>query len=546
VTVGVDVSAEAEAMGLDMYQTGERAYDELLASVLDIGQDQLNQEFISAAFDGNIEQMKKLINEGADVDFTDYDGRSAVHVAASAGRTKVLKFLYDRYKVDLNAEDKKKNTPLNDAIEHNKSGTVKYLEGIGAITGDHSNYLDDDNFLEEVKKGNIEVVKFWLSKKGKSRNLEDHDVHTCDYDCRTALHIAAGEGNIAMVELLLKAGADPLKQDRWGQTPSDCARKNKHRRTVIVINRVAAKAAPVAKIASVDSKTAEAAGSGADGPVDDSASIRIQMQPLTRPVKHNSAAKKHFKAAIDNVVMSTHKSKAHEHGKHTTHAMSQQTRALLNAAQSGKVKTVALLLEKGVKVSSSAEDNGLDLECSDYDFRTPLHLAVTGGYLDVVKVLIKYKCNVNVYDRFGHTPLRDALDHKQQSGDIYDKIVSVLRARGATRTDEVLAFKLCWAAAKGDLEKIKRIESEGGSLKAHDYDGRTAMHLAASEGKLHVLEYLVGMHIPGCPPMAHTDKFGATPLDDAVREGHKECEAFLRKSSVGPEVVLDPATKKAQ
>ena len=53
-----------------------------------------------------------------------------------------------------------------------------------------------------------------------------------------------------------------------------------------------------------------------------------------------------------------------------------------------------------------------DLTCSDYDYRTPLHLAASNGCDDVVLYLLKqniYK-NINPIDRWGGTPLDDAID----------------------------------------------------------------------------------------------------------------------------------------
>jgi len=54
------------------------------------------------------------------------------------------------------------------------------------------------------------------------------DVNYCDYDKRTALHLAAAEGHVATVNLLLKHGASESAKDRWGVTPLQEALHNGH------------------------------------------------------------------------------------------------------------------------------------------------------------------------------------------------------------------------------------------------------------------------------------------------------------------------------
>merc|ERR1712060_133116 len=52
---------------------------------------------------------------------------------------------------------------------------------------------------------------------------------------------------------------------------------------------------------------------------------------------------------------------------------------------------------------------GHDMDVSDYDGRTPLHLAAAEGHKECVTFLL-YKCNVNPEptDRWGFTPLSEA------------------------------------------------------------------------------------------------------------------------------------------
>ena len=53
------------------------------------------------------------------------------------------------------------------------------------------------------------------------------------------------------------------------------------------------------------------------------------------------------------------------------------------------------------------------------------------------------------------------------------------------------AMGLCWAAYQGDLNEIRRLVAAGVELDETDYDGRTCLHLAAAEGKIDVVKFLL-------------------------------------------------------
>ena len=66
-----------------------------------------------------------------------------------------------------------------------------------------------------------------------------------------------------------------------------------------------------------------------------------------------------------------------------------------------------------------------DLNVGDYDKRCPIHLAAADGQTQIVKFLITKGVNVNCEDRFGNTPLREALRGN------HSEIAKMLREAGA-------------------------------------------------------------------------------------------------------------------
>ena len=69
-----------------------------------------------------------------------------------------------------------------------------------------SDYIND--FFECCTKGDVKELNRFIAAK--------INVDVVDYDMRSALHIAASDGQIECVKILLENGADKDAVDRWG------------------------------------------------------------------------------------------------------------------------------------------------------------------------------------------------------------------------------------------------------------------------------------------------------------------------------------------
>lgn len=81
------------------------------------------------------------------------------------------------------------------------------------------------------------------------------------------------------------------------------------------------------------------------------------------------------------------------------------------------------------------------------------------------------------------------------------------------------------AASIGDLDELQRLYSAGVDLNEGEYDKRTGIHLAASEGHLEAVRFFIEKDVDINPK----DRWGGTPLADAKREGHKAVLDLLKK-----------------
>nr|XP_060611129.1 60 kDa lysophospholipase [Anolis sagrei ordinatus] len=110
---------------------------------------------------------------------------------------------------------------------------------------------------------------------------------------------------------------------------------------------------------------------------------------------------------------------------------------------------------------------------------------------------------------------------------IFIKVMAKFISRNCKEELGVLIPSLACAAAKtGDMDALKAIEEAGGNLSCEDYDGRTPLHVASSEGHVHLTEYL----LKSGASVHAKDRYGATPLMNSIEFRHFEIIQLLRET----------------
>ena len=128
------------------------------------------------------EVLQKMLLLGSDPNIKDSNGWTALHYAAQNGDFESVKILIDK-KGDFNSFSNNGRTPLHLAAKMNRKNIVNYLV---------------DKILEKFKSNS-------------SKYLNAKDEHGC-----TPSHLAAKEGNIPCLEILLSKGADVYATDFCG------------------------------------------------------------------------------------------------------------------------------------------------------------------------------------------------------------------------------------------------------------------------------------------------------------------------------------------
>lgn len=144
------------------------------------------QLLMEAAYLGKLEQVKRLVSEGAAVDAADPEKRTSLMWAAFNGHTAVVDYLLEKG-AELDAKDASGRTALM--------------------------YASSGPFAETVDL---------LLKEGSEVNTQG------TLEGFTALMTAAAEGQLEVVRLLLEHGADPELKDKDGDTALSFAREKGH------------------------------------------------------------------------------------------------------------------------------------------------------------------------------------------------------------------------------------------------------------------------------------------------------------------------------
>ncbi|WP_264735341.1 ankyrin repeat domain-containing protein [Wolbachia endosymbiont (group A) of Rhinocyllus conicus] len=509
----------------------------------------LDKGLLTAVQDGNLNKVKSLANQNANVNTRGIQDRTPLHFAASSDKFDIVKFLFDKnanikakdvygntplhvaaqygseleiveFLLDKNASDindvnNNGSTPLHVAIQGNKPSTVKLLLNRGASIkvkdkhnrtplglADQEGYTNiaqmieqrqsdlDKELLTTVRDGNLNEVEDLVSQNA--------NVNTTDIYSWTPLHWAAFKDRLEIARFLIKKGADINAADKgpYGKKPIHVAAENNSKDIIelflskgVGINDTDKQGYTPLHYAAWRGRLEVA---------------KFLIEEYANSIfKYNNGSTLPCDAPLSNHF---HIIKCSIGEKDILEIKDNSGRVPLHcAASNGKLDVVKYFIDEE-KVDVNIKDNG---------YWTPLHWASWGGHLDIAKYLVDKRANINAKDKGSKIPLNVAIDQK------HNDVVKYLEQAQLDLDKELLI-----AAKGGDLNKVIGLISKGANVNVKDNNDDTPLHLAV--GYLDVVKYLISK---GANINAKC-KAGKTTLDIATYQKRGDVVEYLKQTQL--------------
>ena len=158
-------------------------------------------------------------------------------------------------------------------------------------------------------------------------------------------------------------------------------------------------------------------------------------------------------------------------------------------------------------------NTGVDVNSTDSDGFTFLHIAALQGNVRFVEIALNYGANINALTELGHSALMLSLF------EFHEDVTRLLLDRGAVDYPDAYGqFAVHIAAAQGSEHALAQLLILGQQVNVRDHKGHTPLHMASASGREDVIELLLAH---GADVNA-TNNAGETPMHIAAQRDRQE------------------------
>uniref|UniRef100_A0AAQ5ZZT6 Protein phosphatase 1 regulatory subunit n=1 Tax=Amphiprion ocellaris TaxID=80972 RepID=A0AAQ5ZZT6_AMPOC len=196
--------------------------------------------FLAACSSGDTEEVLRMLDRGADINYANVDGLTALHQACIDDNVDMVTFLVE-HGAGINQPDNEGWIPLHAAASCGYLDIAEYLisqgASVGVVNSEGETPLDiaEEEAMEELLQNEInrQGVDIEAARKEEERIMlrdarqwlnsgQIQDVRHAKSG-GTALHVAAAKGYVEVLKLLIQAGYDVNIKDYDGWTPLHAA-----------------------------------------------------------------------------------------------------------------------------------------------------------------------------------------------------------------------------------------------------------------------------------------------------------------------------------
>jgi ankyrin repeat protein len=518
-----------------------------------------------ALYNGHVEVANYLLESGANATLVDADGDAALHFAAGSGLLTCVAALSELGTVAIDTVNHQGATALITAARRGQADVVKLLIERGADTSKQDTQIQGTALLHAAYSGHLDVVKVLLEASKAELDVtgqqgmmpllvalnKEHaeiatylfesgaDITLANEGGDTALHLAAQEGYVTLVERMLQVGAvDVNASGLMGFTPLMQAATNGHasvvgrlllvpdlqlnRQTKADSNELARLVAQAREMGMESQPSLEGLQRGATG------HTALMLAVMGG---HTAAAEQLLAASADpKLVDGAENTVLHLAARRGMLSFVERLLALgdldVNTLNAQNASALLLALQGGhIGVVNCLLAAGADVTFVDEDGDTALHLAVMGGELALVRRLLGLKLNIDATNLRGVTPLMLAIMKEQV--EIVDCLLSA--AADVTHVDADGDTVLHLAAGSGLLTCVTLLLAEDSvAIDAANHQGATALITAARRGRVDVVRSLISH---GADASKQDSAIQGTALLHATYTGHLDVVIVLLEAS---------------
>jgi len=458
---------------------------------------------LAAAQDRSQEILKLLLGNGANIHGRNDKGETAAHIAARCDQLEMLKLLKKRG-ADLLAKDDKQRTAFYAAVDAKAWKVLEWL-----LREEISLDIDEKNDKGETAAhivasyGQIEILKL-LKKRGADllvkANYGVGSFYTIDNDF-SPFHTAVYHNQVEVIAWFLEQKVLIELKANAGQTAAHLAARGGHLETLKLLQE----------------KGADLLARDNDGymPIH-IAAYHNQVEVIAWLLKQKVSIE--LKTNI---------------GKTAAHV----------AAYRGHLKTLKFLKERGadllardnngyMPIHTAVNDNQVEviawlleqkvlIELKTDEGETATYLAARRGHLKTLKFLKERGADLLARDNDGYMPIHIAANDNRV------EVIAWLLEQNVSvelKTDEGETAAYL-AARRGHLKTLKFLKERGADLLARDNTGYMPIHIAANDNQVEVIAWLVEQKVS----MELKNNLGKTAAHLAALRGHLETLKLLKE-----------------